>query len=594
MMSTKHRTLAIKLFGAQSAANALMTLGYLLDKVGESDLDSAVPYLIGSDFDQLRDSSLEAMQLDGLDNQDEYLEQMNAWRAAAKDMVENGAPTVERSGYDPVNIGSAFHDGKLYYPVQTLVRTEAFTESGHKRHSEQVDVIVVRSDRSLLNVEESEDANGKRSGIIRLADGTLLQKRPAASPYASWSWDSIQDYLQGSYTAKSISVLAMRIHKHLMSRVWLPDEDDYWLLTCAAITSYIQAIFDAVPLILLCGVHGTGKSELGAGMTEVSCNSVMIGQSSPSTMLRVMDEARGLIVVDDLESVGVKGGAAGKEKFSEMVQLLKTSYKKISATKIVTNAKRKTEVMNFFGVKIISNTKGVDAILGSRMLHIATGSIPKSSIGQFLARQGLTTDELISLRNDLHIWAFDNVRMINSAYQEAVQGSSERDEEIAAPLRVVAGLIDAPGPQESLGRALSNQSVRKQSHSSPEDALRAVMDKLVLEGAHQLTIVEISLRLRRLMGVKVDSKKKLTWMQSEWISKKVRSLGYVDVSAGRKNLFGFQMRIVNISKEKRFELQAFATDKRDPFAFCSGCINCPFKALGCEILPYRVDKEGLI
>lgn len=594
MTSTKHRAMAIQLFGVSGAADALMTLDYFLERVGEGDLEGAIPHLIGLNFERLQSEVLLAMSADGLASSDLYVDQLNAWSAAAKDMVDNGVPTVERLGYDPVNLGSAFHQGKLYYPVQTLVRTEAFTGSGHKRHSEQVDVIVVRSDRTLLNVQESEDAQGKRSGIIRLTDGTLLQKRPAASPYASWTWESIQHYLQGEYSSKPLQMLATKIHKHLMSRVWLPDEDDYWLLTCAAITSYIQAIFDAVPLILLIGTPGTGKSELGAGMTEVSCNSVMIGQSSPPTMLRVMDEARGLVVIDDLESIGVKGGAAGKEKFSEMVQLLKTSYKKTSATKIVTNTQRKTEVMNFFGVKIVSNTKGVDAILGSRMLHIGTGSIPKHDIGQFLARQGLSTDELLSLRNDLHIWAFDNVHTVDAAYQEAVKGSSERDEEIAAPLRVIASLMNIQDAQEGLERALSNQSIRKNTHASPEEALRLVMDKLVLEGAIQVTIAEISLRLRRIMNIRVNPKKKLTWMQSEWVSKRIRAMGYVDASAGRKNLFGFQMRIVSIAKEKRFELQAFGTEKRDPFGFCSGCMNCPYKSYGCEILPYRVEKEGLI
>lgn len=593
-MSTPHRPLAIKLFGAHDAAAALMTLDYLLEHIGETTLKSAIPFLLAMDVEKIEGEVISSMSQDGLTDDDVYKKQIAQWTHAAREMVENEVPTIERIGYDPVNLGSAFHKGKLYYPVQTLVRTEAFTGTGHKRLTEQIDVVVVRSDRTLHSVEESEDAQGKRSGIIRLTDGTLLQKRPGASPYASWEWESIQRYLEGKYAIKSLQMLATRTHRHLVSRVWLPDEDDYWLLTCAAITSYTQAIFDAVPLILLIGKAGTGKSELGSGMTEVSCNSVMIGQSSPPTMLRVMDEARGLVVIDDLESIGVKSGAAGKEKFSEMVQLLKTSYKKTSATKIVTNTRRKTEVMNFFGVKIISNTSGVDAILGSRMLHIGTGSIPKGEIAQFLARQGLTTDELSTLKNDLHVWAFDNVHAINSAYQEAVKGSSERDEEIAAPLRVIAALTQIPEAQEALERALANQSTRKNTHSSPEEALKLVMDKMVQEGAHQLTITEISLRLRRMMNIRVNPKKKLTWMQPEWISKRIRALGYVDSSAGRKNLFGFQMRIVTIGKEKRFELQAFSGEKRDPFAFCTGCMNCPFKSHGCEILPYRVEREGLI
>lgn len=588
------RNLAIKLFGAIKAAEGLMALDFMLEEIGAEDLDASIPYWIGSDIERIKTETLNAMERAGLVDLSGYEDHLNTWQTAAKEMVDKEAPTVERMGYDPVNLGSAFHLGKLYYPVQTLVRTEAFTPSGYKRHSEHVDVVVIRSDRTLLNIQESEDTQGKRSGIIRLTDGTLLQKLPTASPYASWGWESIQRYLKGRYTPASLTVLASRIHRHLMSCVWLPDEDDYWLLTFAAITSYTQAVFDAVPLILLTGSAGTGKSELGAGMTEVSCNSVMIGQSSPSTMLRVMDEARGLIVIDDLESIGVKSGAAGKEKFSEMVQILKTSYKKTSAVKIVTNSKRRIEIMNFFGVKIVSNTSGVDAILGSRMLQVGTGNIPKQEIDQFLARQGLSSEELIALRNDLHIWSFDNVEALDLLYQEVVSGSSERDEEIAAPLKVIAAMAKIPEAEEALANALGNQTNRKKTHASPEEALRSVMDRLLQDGAQQLTITEISLMLRKVIGAKVNPRHKLTWMQPEWISKRIRAMGYVDASSGRKNLFGFQMRLVGISKEKRMELQAFNGTKRDPFAFCSGCAACPYKSYGCEILPYRVTKEGLI
>lgn len=594
MKSTEIRKKAIEVFGATSAADALLALDFFQEVTGATDLETSIPHLICDGFDEAQTQALIAMGAAGLTDDARFCQHLNKWRDVAREMVEKGAPSIERSGYDPVDLGSAFHDGKLYYPVQTLVRTESFDASGYKKHSEHVDVVVVRSDRTLLNVQESTDQSGKGSGIIRLTDGTLLQKRPTASPYSSWEWASIQRYLSGAYSKKSLQLLAARMHQHLMSRVWLPDQNDYWLLTCAAITSYIQAIFDAVPLILLKGSPGTGKSELGAGMTEISCNAVMIGQSSPPTMLRVMDEGRGLTVIDDLESIGVKGGVAGKEKFSEMVQLLKTSYKKSSATKIVTNSKRRTEVMNFFGVKVISNTMGVDAILGSRMLHISTGSIPKSQIGQFLTRQGLSTDELTSLKNDLHIWAFDNVELISNAYQEAVKGSSERDEEIAAPLRVLARMMNIPEAIEAVEKALEDQVNKKNPSASPEEALRVIMDKLLEDGAQELTITEISLLLRRHMSVKVNPKNKMLWMKPEWISKKIRAMGYIDENSGRKNLYGYQMRVVSISKEKRLELQAFSNGKRNPYAFCSGCMGCPYKALGCEIMPYRVAKEGLL
>jgi hypothetical protein len=310
-------------------------------------------------------------------------------------------------------------------------------------------------------------------------------------------------------------------------------------------------------------------------------------------MIRLMDEARGLVVIDDLESIGVRSGANAREQFSEMVQMLKVSYKKASAKKVITNEKRKTEMMNYFGVKIVSNTSGVDAILGTRMIQISTQNLPKAELAQFLERRELSPDELVELRNDLHCWAFDHVADVNHVYQSVVGQSTEREQEIAAPLRVMAALAQLPQAAQAIDRALAKQQEKKLKFATAEDALLHVVQQLVEQGAKVISIIEVALKLRQAMNLKPTKKTSYVWMKPEWVSRKLREHGWVQADAGRKNLFGFQMRLVEVSEAKRIELHAFTRESRSVDSFCVGCAACPFKHFGCEILPYRVKKEGL-
>jgi hypothetical protein len=99
-------------------------------------------------------------------------------------------------------------------------------------------------------------------------------------------------------------------------------------------------------------------------MKDVCANSALVGQGSAATIARLIDLSRGFVVLDDIESIGSNKADA---QFSELIQGLKLSYKKSTAAKIWTDIKTmKVEKLNFFGIKMINNTTGVDAILGSR------------------------------------------------------------------------------------------------------------------------------------------------------------------------------------------------------------------------------------
>jgi hypothetical protein len=500
---------------------------------------------------------------------------------------------LDRISYKPININNNYHQGFLYYPVLTVRQQSVLLNKKYVIH-ECLEAVVVRSDRMVLNIEESDRPEGLvGEKILRLSDGTLIQKRPTSNGHSSWDWDSIQNFLENSYKPSKLTDLISIIHQHLYSRVWLPEESDYWMLTIAVVVTYTQAIFDSVPLFILTGPAGSGKSELSGSMAEVSANSVMIGQTSAPTMMRLIDESGGLVIIDDLESVGVSNKGGKNENVSDIAQALKVSYKKSSATRLVTNPKTmRTEILNFYGVKIISNTRSVDSILGSRMLHISTRHMPEG-LEDFKTRRKVLPEVVKELRNQLHIWAFENVSVIRKTYLEMYSDKTNRDDEIAAPLRVIAHLTGDPSVVASIETALSLQAARKADPYSPEDLVREALEVLVLSGYRAFTITHLMLEMRRMaepnLGKDHDGEIPV-WNKPEWVGRYLRSMDVIDAGKRdvRKRIKGSNLRVSNLTqafikgvlvKHKRSFMSVKNVDE-----FCGDCSTCPFSEFGCEIM----------
>jgi hypothetical protein len=501
-----------------------------------------------------------------------------------------------RSAYRPVNVSNNYHKGFLYYPVEVVeVKKEYSKSQGGHCTLEKRTTIVVRSDGTTHTAHPSDlpadSVTGER--IYRLTDGTLIQHPPKASDYSTWEWESIQSFVDGNSETPDLSVLLKQLHSHMHHRIWLPTEEDYWILALAAAASYCQSIFDAVPLILLTGPAGTGKSELSAAMSETSANAVMISQGSAATLMRLVDESGGLVVVDDLESVGNK---KGQERFNEIAQVLKVSYKKGSATRVITDRKSgRTMIMNFFGIKIISNTLGVDKILGSRMLHVHTRAMPEYEKENFHARTKFPVEEQRVLRNNLHTWAFENVRQIEDTYLSMYKDKTNRDDEIAAPLRVLAEMSGDANIIASIERAFEAQSNRRKNKDDPEALMDSALRHLVLEGYRGVTPQHIVLEMRRQLdpghvieqGVDVPA-----WARPEWVGRRLREGGFVKEGEGvRKRLHGIQLRILDLSKDfitKTISTKPYAQQaERDSLSFCGSCEGCPYRPYQCEIAAKR-------
>lgn len=493
------------------------------------------------------------------------------------------------SAYRPVNVANNFHHDKLYYPVDVIETSKEPKIKGKGWELvERKSTIVIRSDRQKLHATPSRLPNkaGKGEVVYRLSDGTLVSSPPRASSYSTWSWESIQEFLDEK-EPEDIGVLVRKIHAHLSSKIWLPKPGDYWILSLAAATSYCQAIFDAVPLILLTGPAGTGKSAISTALSEVSANSVMVSQGSAATLMRLVDESGGLVVVDDLEAVGT-GQKKGQDRFNEIAQVLKVSYKKSSASRVVTDMQTgRTRIMNFFGIKVISNTLGVDKILGSRMLHVYTMSMPSSAAEDFHKRTGLPEEELGSIQDAMHTWAFSNVSKIHDEYNKRYKSNTNRGDEIAAPLRVIASMTNDLEIIEGLESSLSSQGKDQEVEDAPETIVSSIVNRLIKEGYISLSPLHVQfeiLREHEQMKQFIPNKETPTWATLEWVSRILRDLDVIDESGSkRKRLYGTQLTVLPIkegSVAKNIPL-------KEAKSFCDICATCQYKNFDCPIKPRR-------
>jgi hypothetical protein len=468
---------------------------------------------------------------------------------------EDDAGLPGRFGYRPVNINGAYHNGHLYYAIRVLNRGVDVErrESGEDvvQQTERLETVVVKSDRTVHTTAVRPAPKGTRfeDRVLRLTDGTLVERPPSPNRYGTWSWHSIKSYLAGTYKTRSLMEILADVGRHLRASMWLPHEENYALLTLAVPVTYAQAVFDSVPILFLHGPAGSGKSETGRAMARVCANAYVCGQSSAASIARFIDESRGFVVLDDLEVIGGRGG-----EFGELVQALKLSYNKETAVKLWTDVKTmRTMRLNFFGVKMINNTRGADEILGSRMLRIQTGKIPEHLRAKFHESAPTEAGKLRALRDELHTWTFTNVPLIEERYRALYPKYSDRASEIAAPLKVMAALAGDPELARSLDLALLRQRQKALEMDDPVKVMKNALTNLAIRGYESVGVTQVALEMRHVLTLSLGSSFYAgfpEWTKSEWVGRKIRSEGLVDDrhdGASRIRVWGANLRFYRIS-----------------------------------------------
>lgn len=513
-----------------------------------------------------------------------------------------------RMPLETVDINGAYSGGHLYYPTEVLVRDWMSNERGEDVIGEFAETIVVRSDRTDWRVIDAYaprslgTARGRRK-LLKLTDGTILSREPQPSPYHTWEWPSIMAYLEGKEKVRSLRKIVQEIHAILRRAVWLPYEEDYAVLALTIPATYVQRVFESVPLILLNGPAGSGKTQMANIVAKMAYNGNVIGQVSAASIARHIDHCKGFTVIDDLEAIGDKSGKEASQ-FNELVQALKVSYNQASSKKIWTDVRTmRTERLDFFGIKMINNTLGTDRILGTRMLKVQTRPAPKAylqELSEFKAKDEL---KMHDIRQELHTWAFKYVQDVHRVYQSKYSRHVDRSEEIAAPLRVISDLVGDDSLITNLETALSRQAVQLDDPDDPTEVLHEAVRSLVREGFETVTLMHVSLQMRNLLDVNFGrgmTNEIPEYSRTDVIGRRLRSEDLVEpVDMGRRRFFGKNLRMIRLAewliREVREEFEKAGGElearSRPVDDFCRGCDGCPYQNAGCELMEARAQAE---
>jgi hypothetical protein len=512
-----------------------------------------------------------------------------------------------RFPYQPLNINGAYRNGFLYHTAQVL-RREVDLQRNERGEEvvadvERLETVVIRSDRTVHTARWVPAPRGtrERDRILRLSDGTLIDREPQPNKYGTWSWPSIGAYLEGATKTRPLAEILRDVMAHLRSSVWFPFEDDYAILALVVPVTYAQRVFESVPLIFLNGPPASGKSETGRAMARVCANAYVCGQSSAASIARFIDESKGFVVLDDLEVIGEKSG-----EFGELAQALKLSYNKTTAVKLWTDVRTmRTQLLDFYGVKMINNTRGADGILGSRMLRIQTRRIPEALKGEFAELISMADHQLAHLRDELHTWTFENVAAVEEEYRAVSAKGTDRAEEIMAPLRVMASLSGDAQLKAQLERALARQQQTTVDLSNPIEVIKEALKRLVVQGYDTISITHLVLEIRDLISN--DYGKSFTADMAEWacpetIGRMLRREGLIDFGSEqtkRIRVKGANLRFYPISTSfVEHVSRAYVKDgveinvgSKMPQKFCQECDSCQYRSLDCEIMKRRKSEK---
>jgi hypothetical protein len=512
--------------------------------------------------------------------------------------------------YQPQDINGAYVHGHLFYPTRIL---EVSRNEKTGEMVQRLNTVVVRSDRSLHHAYYAPAPEGTPldQRVLKLGDGTIIEKLPRASESNTWDFESIDSYIKGRAKNRPLSAILEDVFWALKKSTWLPREEDYAVLALTVPVTYVQSVFESVGMLLMNGPAKSGKSQTGNTMSRLCCNGKVIGQVSAATAARVIDETRGFVVLDDIEAIATK---AGKDmQISEFVQALKVSYNKHTAIKYWTDVKTmRTEKLNFFGVKMLNNTLGVDSILGSRMIRIQTRPIPKLiPAGMKIEVSDFSVEDLRKLRrlrNELHTWAFENVQKVDQVYREIYVRKTDRMAEIAAPLRTIAQLVGDASITASLEKSLKREQTEVNVIlDDPVEALTEAVMMLVRKGFGRVTLNHIQLELSTLLdpnfGIRYTNEIP-EWRTLEWLGRQLRCNDLVEpVQLSRQRFFGQQVRMVELAKRLYLDGngqplqdekgQPLYVINKKPEDFCPGCAKCDYRNVGCSLQEARMAGKAM-
>ena len=178
----------------------------------------------------------------------------------------------------------------------------------------------------------------------------------------------------------------------------LPEKSDYVYLTLWTIGTYFHPLFNAYPYIYLGGIKQSGKTKTLTLLSVLAFNAFLSANMSTSSIFRLVQNARGTLLIDENEKL------SNKDRAQDFRSLLLSGYKKgayVYRTEKSTKDRFISMPFEIYSPKAIANISGLEDVLEDRCKVI----IMKRARNRIIANReiNILDEEWQRIRNDLYL-----------------------------------------------------------------------------------------------------------------------------------------------------------------------------------------------
>jgi hypothetical protein len=214
------------------------------------------------------------------------------------------------------------HDGKLYVQIELDVDVILTTNEGAQLETiQRTDPYYVTSDKQLLHFN---DQILKQDFQMPRLDSNMNSPR--------WTKLDLEEWLTSPNSVIDAKQVFDSVKAQIKSRLELPTDSFYDLMTVWCIGTYFSRLFEFYPYLDFFGSKGSGKTKAITIAIQIAYNGELISSITPSAVYRTIEQSGSTLGIDEAEYL--KKPKADDNVAKNMLALLKGAFKMDNRIKI--------------------------------------------------------------------------------------------------------------------------------------------------------------------------------------------------------------------------------------------------------------------
>jgi hypothetical protein len=391
--------------------------------------------------------------------------------------------------------------------------------------------------------------NGKRE--ILLANDEVLRGRGWKLAYrpiklkTAWGINHIKNFLEGASCNQAETF--KKILDQWYYYIEFSDEREYIFHALWDVGTYFYTIFKTYPYCYIGGIKRTGKTKV---LTLHSClahNAFFSNNMSTSSIYRLIQNARGTLLIDETEKL------SKKDRALEFRSILLAGYKKGAMVYRIEKTKKEIlipEAFDVYSPKAIANIGGIEDVMEDRCIVTI---MKRGRDRKVMDREIDIMNELWSeLRSELYMFFLEHWKEIKAIYDEMCELNelselvnfmgvkvnneklkflSSRELELWKPIFTLAKYFDDfptkfTSSESSLSSLIFNLALEKAEHKHIENMTETgevILTQILLN----LVTTDDYYPVKTIKDKMVEQfDEEQSWLNTHWVGRALRRLGF--------------------------------------------------------------------